>query len=129
MRTYAYRQEDLATSRYEKEADEFLRLDPTNPTEAKAILASKGGRVAAKRALAQLWKANNETLSGVVKMAHISAPYKVMVALETMQLVKREEGFTEKDVTVDDYMSRKAVRFKLTGKGKKLAAEAQANVS
>lgn len=103
MRTFAARQRDLQEARYEEAPAD---LDPKTTSGAKAILASRGGKNAARVAIKELWDAACQWSSGYLPTARISAPLRVLEALETMGLVERADD--DRGV---------AIRFRLTHRG------------
>lgn len=110
MRTFADRQREVVTGRY---ADAETNLDPTKPVDAKRMLSTPGGSKAAKIALAELWKQANEAGQGYLPTARLSAPLRVLIALETVGVIER---------ATDD--RGKAIRFKLTDAGLTAAVRA-----
>ena len=88
-------------------------LDPTNRVDAKNMLASRGGEKAAKLALAELWKQANEPGEGYLPTARLSAPLRVLIALETLGVIVR----------ATDNRGR-AIRFKLSDAGLTAAVRA-----
>ena len=88
-------------------------LDPTVPADAKRMLASRGGGKAAKIALAELWKQANEPGQGYLPTARLSAPLRVLIALETVGVIER---------ATDD--RGRAFRFKLSDAGLTAAVRA-----
>jgi hypothetical protein len=110
MRTFAARERDIQEARYiDPEA-----ADPTTPDGATAILASRGGKQAARHALAALWRAAQAWREGYEPTAKIPAPLRVLQALETLRLIER---------ATDD--RGEAIRFRLTAKGIKMAENAR----
>jgi hypothetical protein len=107
MRTFAARQRDMDEARYE---DAPAETDPKTITGAKTILSSRGGKKAAKIALAQLWRAANNWEQGYMPTATLNAPLRVLEALETMSLIERADD--DRGV---------AIRFRLTDKGLTMA--------
>ena len=110
MRTLADRQNERNVGRYEKEN---VNLDPSVKSDANAILLSQGGSKAAKIALAELWKQANEDGQGYLPTARLSAPLRVMIALETAGVVTR---------ATDD--RGRAIRFRLSDAGLTAAVRA-----
>ncbi len=110
MRTFADKQNDQSSGRYDTGND---NLDPSVPADAKAILVSRGGQKAAKIALSELWKQANEAGQGYLPTARISAPLRVLIALETAGVIER---------ATDD--RGRAIRFKLTDAGLTAAVRA-----
>lgn len=111
MRTYADRQKDLQSARYD---DEDPTIDPTTPSGAKRMLATLGGKNAAKLAIACLWEARKEWRDGWMPTARIPAPLRVLEALNTVGLVEQ----------ADDNRGV-AIRVRLTATGVQMAAKAQ----
>ena len=107
MRTFAARRRDIAEARYDDAPD----ADPEMADGAKAILASRGGKKIAKVALGQLWDAARQWSEGYLPSAVISAPLRVLLALETMGLIERAQD--DRGV---------AIRFRLTKRGLHLCA-------
>jgi hypothetical protein len=97
MRTLADKQEDRASGRY---ASGAVDIDPSTPAGAKTMLSTLGGSKAAKIALGELRGVEGQ---GYLPTARISAPMRVLVALETMGLIERAN---------DD--RGRAIRFRLT---------------
>lgn len=112
MRTYADRLGEMSSRRYHNEERE---LDPANRADAEAILSSRGGSKAAKIAIAELWAQASEAGQGYLPTARISAPLRVLTALETLLVVER---------ATDD--RGRAIRFRLTHAGLDMAAQAGA---
>lgn len=110
MRTFADRQAERDSGRY---ASEETDIDPSTLAGAKAMLSSTGGQKAAKIALAELWKQANEAGQGYLPTARISAPLRVLIALETAGVIER---------ATDDRGN--AIRFKLTDAGLTAAVRA-----
>ena len=106
MRTLADRQRDITESRY----DTSGAADPKTVEGAKAILASRGGKKIAKVAIGQLWDAAGRWYDGYLPTAVISAPLRVLEALETIGLIERADD--DRGV---------AIRFRLTQIGINLA--------
>jgi hypothetical protein len=109
MRTFAQRQIDLAERRYQSFGE---GADPKTDEGAMLIIGSRGGKAAAKVAVAELWKASQEWTEGWLPTAKISAPLRVLEAMETLRLIER----------ADDDRGR-AIRFRLTTTGRRLAAK------
>lgn len=107
MRTFAARQRDLQETRYEGTP---MEVDPKTTAGAKATLATRGGKNAARVAIKELWAAACQWSSGYLPTAKISAPLRVLEALETMGVIERAD---------DD--RGEAIRFRLTQKGLRLA--------
>lgn len=110
MRTFAAYQNDTASARYEDEAE---NLDPTKPADAKRMLATRGGGKAARHAIAELWAQANEAGQGYLPTARLSAPLRVLTALETVGVIER---------ATDD--RGRAIRFRLTDAGLTAAVRA-----
>lgn len=106
MRTFAARQRDAEESRY----DTSGAADPATVEGAKAILSSRGGKKIAKVALGQFWDAARQWSEGYLPTAVLSAPLRVLLALETMGLIERADD--DRGV---------AIRFRLTQRGIMLA--------
>lgn len=102
MRTFAARQRDLQEARYDDAPD----ADPATVEGAKAILSSRGGKKIAKVALGQFWEAAQQWADGYLPTAVLSAPLRVLLALETMGLIERAQD--DRGV---------AIRFRLTMRG------------
>tara|TARA_R110000868_G_scaffold13624_4_gene63311 strand:+ start:436 stop:786 length:351 start_codon:yes stop_codon:yes gene_type:complete len=100
MRTLAGKQADIESGRYANAKD---NLDPAVPADAKAMLRSIRGGKAARIALGQLWDQANEEGRGYLPTARLSAPLRVLVALETVGVIERAED--DRGV---------AIRFRLT---------------
>jgi hypothetical protein len=111
MRTFAARQNDTAAARYE---DDGETLDPTQPNDAKRMLSTRGGAKAAKIALAELWAQANEAGQGYLPTARLSAPLRVLTALETIGVIERAD---------DDRGN--AIRFRLSSYGLDMALQAE----
>lgn len=112
MRTYADRLGEVSSRRYHNEE---RALDPTNLTDAKTILSSRGGAKAAKIAIAEMWAQASEAGEGYLPTARLSAPLRVLQALETLDVVERAN---------DD--RGRAIRFRLTHYGLDMAVRAGA---
>ena len=110
MRTYADRQTDINAARYD---DEAVNLDPANPADAKLMLSTLGGNKAAKLALAELWAQANQDGQGYLPTARLSAPLRVLTALETVGVIER----------ATDNRGR-AIRYRLTDAGLTAAVRA-----
>lgn len=110
MRTFAARMRDIEERRY----DDVPEADPTTSEGAKAILGSRGGKKAARLALATLWEAAKEWQQGYLPTARINAPLRVLDALHTIGLV--EPADDDRGV---------AIRLRLTPLGIQMAARAQ----
>lgn len=87
-------------------------LDPTTQEGAKAMLSSRGGKKAGQIAIAELWKATRIYNAGYLPTARISAPLRVLLALETLGLIER----------ANDNRGR-AIRFRLTPSAALMAAK------
>lgn len=112
MRTFAARQRDVMESRY----DTSGAADPATAEGALAILSSRGGKKIAQVALGQLWEAAQQWADGYLPTAVLSAPLRVLLALETTGLIERAKD--DRGV---------AIRFRLSPRGlqqikKKLSA-------
>lgn len=121
MRTFAQRQRELQERRYA--SDQTLPdEDGTTVASAKLILTSRGGKAAAKLVLSALWKTANEYEGGYLPTAQISAPLRVLTALETVGLVERATDGGTMPLTAEEYEfgangRGHAIRFRLTSKG------------
>lgn len=111
MRTFAARQRDLDERRYDDDAPD---ADPTTSEGARQILSSRGGKKAARIALAELWQTAKQWREGYLPTARISAPLRVLLALERAGLI---------EVAEDD--RGMALRYRLTSTGVQMAAKAQ----
>lgn len=109
MRTFAQRQIDLAERRYQSMEE---GADPKTDKGAMLIVSSRGGKAAAKVAVGELWKAANTWAEGYLPTAQISAPLRVLEAMETLKLIERADD--DRGV---------AIRFRLTMTGLRLAAK------
>jgi len=88
VRTYADRQQDVGQGRYALSSD-TRDIDPSTKEGATAILSVAGAKKAAKIALDQLWKQAQEPGQGYLPTARISAPLRVLLALETLGLIEK----------------------------------------
>lgn len=103
MRTYADRHGERASRHHDAED---RTLDPTQPADAKRMLSTRGGGKAARHAIAQLWAQANEAGQGYLPTARLSAPLRVLTALEAVGVIER---------ATDD--RGRAIRFRLTDAG------------
>ena len=78
--------------------------------EAKAILSSKGGGKIAKISIQELWRQANTAGQGYLPSARLSAPLRVLEALETLGVIER---------ATDD--RGRAFRFRLSDLGLEMA--------
>lgn len=110
MRTFAQRQIDIAERRYQSMEE---GADPKTDLGAMLIISSRGGKAAAKVAVNELWEAANTWPDGYLPTARISAPLRVLEAMETLRMIERADD--DRGV---------AIRFRLSMTGLKLAKAA-----
>ena len=97
MRTFADRERELAEGRYDGNGEDTSHHNPKTPDGARAILASRGGKKAAQLAIAQLWAAHKReqgSRRASIHMEFLSAPVRVLRALETLRLVEETHDHT-----------------------------------
>lgn len=97
MRTFADREKELAEGRYDGTGDDTGQHNPKTPDGARAILASRGGKKAAQLAIAELWAAHKReqgSRRAAVNMEFLSAPARVLRALETLRLIEETHDHT-----------------------------------
>ena len=125
MRTFEQRQRDLACRRYDSD-DQGRNEDGVTKSSAQHILSSKGGKAAAKIAIGELWSEVGRTGSGYLPTARLSAPLRVLQALETVGLIERATDGGTLPLTAEDYEigangRGHAIRFRLSDMGLKMA--------
>lgn len=125
MKTFAQAQKDKLESRYT--SDTMPDVDGTTIKGAKAILSSRGGKKAAKHALASLYKASVDFREGWLVTAQINAPLRVLQALVCTGLIEQNDNAAEFPMTESQYafnQGRSHVwRYRLTDFGKQIAKE------
>lgn len=127
MRTFAAANRDRMENRYAVD-DVLPEADGKTPAGAKTILASRGGKKAARHATATLWEASRKHREGFMPTARINAPLRVLEALETAGLIERAQDGGHSPATAEEYLedtTRRgvAIRFRLTEFGLRVAAE------
>lgn len=106
MRTLSANLADKANRRYQ--GGDFHDLDPTNPRDAKNMLATGQGRKIATIVAQELLLQSDKPGGGWLPTARLSAPLPVLLAMETLGAVERADDNTERQTV--------AYRFRLTDK-------------
>lgn len=124
MKSYA----DALRQKNEYENDSRMsNLTGRTKDEARIILTSRGGKNAAKLALADLYAAYVQFPDGWLVTARIRAPLRVLNALELTGLIERAEGTASFPTNVAEYEANRshAYKYRLTEFGRQVANESK----